>query len=236
MIRSTMKLIPLAITAALLSGVAWETASRPTPEDAAPFHRQVRDFFESFPYRVGGWVGTDIAETPAAQKLLRPNVMLSRAYRNADAGRSASLLFVQCRDSRDMAGHYPPVCYPAHGWEKEFAVTQERVTVGGVDIPVARYLFERSGFESRHKVVIYGFFVLPGRGFVTSMDAVRQAASDYRVRALGAAQVQILMDATISPEDERTVFAELVGPLTPALELIARGAAGTPGATRGTMR
>lgn len=224
-----MKLLPLAISASLLGAIAWETTSRPKPEDAAPFHRQIRDYFESFPYRIGGWVGADNAPVPAAQKMLRPNVMLSRAYRDAANGRNATLLFVQCRDSRDMAGHYPPVCYPAHGWEKDFGRTEDRIKVGDLEIPVVRYAFERSGFTARHRLVIYGFFVLPGRGFATSMDTVRQAASDYPVRCFGAAQAQVAMDANLTPDQERAIFAELVQPLTPALKALSKGSGKSAG-------
>ena len=216
-----MKLIPLSISIALLSGVAWETGSRPRPEDAAPFHRNIREFFDSFPYRIGAWVGTDNAATPSAQQILRPNVLVSRNYRNAENGRAANLLFVQCRDSRDMSGHYPPVCYPAHGWEKEFERTDQTLHVGGADIPMSRYVFERSGFNRHQKIVIYQFFVLPGRGYATSMDAVRDAGADYPMRAFGAAQVQVVLDSGLPEEQQRATAVELLGPLMPVLGAIA---------------
>jgi len=225
---SRVKFAPLAITIALLSGVAWEAAARPRPEDAAPFHRRVREFFDSLPYRIGPWVGADHAPTPAAQQLLRPNVLVSRAYRNSETGRSANLLFVQCRDSRDMSGHYPPVCYPAHGWREDHQVTEQAVRVGGVDIPMARYVFERSGFNRHQKIVIAQFFVLPGQGFATSMNDVHRAASDYPMRAFGAAQVQVVMDAGLPAEEEGAIVKQLLGPLTPVLTAIASTTAREP--------
>ncbi len=224
-----MKLAPLAISIALLAGVAWETGARPRPEDAAPFHRRVREFFDSLPYRVGPWVGTDHAPTPAAQQLLRPNVLVSRSYRNAETGKTASLLFVHCRDSRDMSGHYPPVCYPAHGWRGEHEVSEQVVRVGSMDIPIARYVFERSGFNRHQKIVIAQAFVLPRRGFATTMDAVRTAASDYPTRAFGAAQVQVVMSAGLREEEERATVRELLAPLAPVFAAIANEGDGRSG-------
>jgi len=228
-----MKLIPLGISIALLSGIAWETGARPRPEDAAPFHRQVRDFFESFPYRIGAWVGTDNATTPSAQQILRPNVVLSRTYRNAETGRTATLLFVQCRDSRDMSGHYPPVCYPAHGWVPGHERTDTTVRLGDTTITSSRFDFERNGFNRRAKVVIWQFFVLPGRGYATSMEAVRDAGADYPMRSFGAAQVQVVMDAGLSPADEAMVASQLLEPLGPVLSGIVRATPGTSFERRG---
>lgn len=219
-----MKFASLAMTVVLLTGIAWETSSRPRPEDAAPFHRQIKDFFDAFPYRSGPWIGTDNAPTPAAQTILRPNVLISRAYRHSESGRQANLLFVQCRDSRDMSGHYPPVCYPAHGWEKDFGRTDERVRAGDTDLPMSRYTFERSGFNRHLKIVIYQFFILPGRGYATTMDAVREAGSDYPTRALGAAQVQVVMDSGLSAAEEREIVDQLLTPLTPVFSAIANAA------------
>jgi len=84
-----------------------------------------------------------------------------------------------------------------------------------------RYEFQQNAFDRTRHIVAYNFFVLPGTGPAADMESVRAAASNYRVRHFGAAQVQLVMDAREfgdDPADEQAVFAELIGPLTPLID------------------
>lgn len=221
-----MKLIPLLISSLLLLGIFSERRARPRPEDARAFHKQVEASLDAVPYRIGPWEGTDIPRPPAAQALLRPNAWLSRSFRDSAGDRQASLLVVQCRDTRDMQGHYPPVCYPANGWEAANQPTDEDVPLDGTPIRLRRYEFARRGFDRQAQVVIYSFFILPGKGFALDMDTVRQEAADYRTRSFGAAQVQVVMDAGMPQALEQAVVAELLVPLKRTIDLLRSGPAG----------
>ncbi|HYE03613.1 MAG TPA: exosortase-associated EpsI family protein [Phycisphaerales bacterium] len=215
-----MRLIPLAVTAALLVGLYVETAAHHTAADAEPFHGLAAGAIGSIPYRVGAWEGTDMSVPPAARTLLRPNALMSRTYVDHTSGRQANLVIVQCKDCRDMSGHYPPVCYPAHGWNASGPPEEVELVVGEMRLPVRRYEYRQAGFDRQNGLVIYGLFVLPGRGLATEMEAVVEAAADYRTRALGAAQVQVLLAPGLSRAEERAIFTTLVEPAIPAIRLL----------------
>lgn len=222
-----MKLISPLISTVLLLGIFTERQARPRPEDSRMFHSQVKLSLETVPYRVGPWEGTDIAQLPpAAQALLRPNAWLIRTYRDRAADRQATLMVVQCRDTRDMQGHYPPVCYPANGWEATNQATDESVSLGEMTVVMRRYEFSRRGFDREAQKAIYSFFVLPGKGFALDMDTVRQEAADYRTRSFGAAQIQVIMDAGGPQAQEQSDVVDLLLPLKPTIELLRSGPSG----------
>ncbi len=215
-----MKIFAPILTLVLLGGVYVETRGHPRPENAAPFHAAVAAKLDAFPMSVGPWEGEDQAIPQAAQALLRPNAMLCRTYRNASTGREATLIVIQCKDSRDMAGHYPPRCYPGNGWEESSSQRAMTMKAGGQELPVVRYEYQRNGRGHGRKLAIYGFFVLPGRGTVTSMSEVYRAAEYYSARPFGAAQIQVVVDAIDDDEGDARAFDELVGPLLPTIDLL----------------
>lgn len=203
-----------------------EGLSRPKPTDADPFHANVRAALEAFPYRIGPWEGQAVPVPESAQALLRPNALLSREFVDRAGRRSATLIVVQTRDSRDMQGHYPPNCYPSQGWTSLNAGEESSVQLAGETMPVIRYEFQRTGFDRQRRLVIYSFFVLPGKGYALDMNAVSQAAADYRARGFGAAQVQIVMDDSWSKSEEVAVCEELLEPLAPVIGTLKAGAGG----------
>jgi len=97
---------------------------RVDPHEADEFHRAAAIAVAGIPVRIGSWNGTDYPLPPSAIELLRPNATLNRVYTN-NMGREVGFLLVQCRDSRDMLGHYPPICYKGQGWE----VPEEKATL-----------------------------------------------------------------------------------------------------------
>lgn len=215
-----MKIVAPILTLAMLAGVYLETRGHPTPENAAPFHAKVAASVAEVPLTVGHWEGANQEMPQAAQALLRPNASLCRNYRSTVSGREVSLILIQCKDSRDMAGHYPPRCYPGNGWEQSSAERSLMMKVGDTQIPVTRYEYQRSSFGHSRKLAIYGFFVLPGRGIVTSMSEVYRAAEFYTARPFGAAQIQLVVDAMNNDEDDAAAFDELMTPLLPTIALL----------------
>lgn len=209
-------LSPLAALA-LLAGLHAQILAQPSPQDSEPYHARLRQLIADIPLRIGPWEGVDAAVPPAARALLRPNALLSRRYRHDQAPLSANLILVQCRDTRDMSGHYPPNCYPAHGWESQGEPRPRTIAVGGHEFPVTEYRFARHEFGASTHIAIYNFFVLPAVGAVPDMAGVRRAAGDYRARSYGAAQVQIVMDASVPAADREAVARSLLEPLLPVL-------------------
>ncbi len=217
----------------LLGAMAMEQRTHVPPPDVAPYHASVVKAFEDAAaktWTIGMWSGKDVQIPPAAQRLLRLNANISRDYLDSNPGtienprraRVASMLIVQCRDSSDMDGHWPPNCYPARG-EKKIAEYRRTITVNGQAIPLIEYQFEgvMQGRSSRHS--IYNFLIIPGRGIVRDMADVRAAAADYRTRFLGAAQFQVIMDAYIPQDEREAIFAELIGPFQAVIKAINSG-------------
>ena len=84
------------------------------------------------------------------------------------------LLVVHCSDARDMHGHYPPICYPAHGWSSadRGEPSECTVRVGHRDLRMRIYNFRRSSeVGSTQRLRILNVFQLPDG--TTSADLPR---------------------------------------------------------------
>jgi hypothetical protein len=219
-----MRYVTLSISLLMLAGYWFQTHDNPSAGSAEPFHARIVREVQALPEQAGTWSVIDKPQPPAAaQQLLRPNALMARVYRDATTSQTAQLLLVQCRDIRDMAGHWPPNCYPNSGWKKAYEGAGEVRTmqVDGLSVPARIYEFTQRSFDNERRIRIFCFFTIPGRGFITDLAQVRGAAEDYRLRPFGAAQVQVLVDADMSSERSETVFKELLTPLTPLLRDLA---------------
>ena len=207
----------------LLAGMWTEARTRIQPADAEPYHQAARQAVMALPYQLGGWVGRDEEIPSAAVKLLRPNAIVSRTYIDPmRIDRTAGFLIVQCKDSRDMLGHYPPVCYPAHGMTP---VSEERREwqVGDMTITGTEYLFAGNNGVSKYTKAVYNFMVVPGVGVVPDMTDVEQAAEDYQQRYFGAAQFQVTLNAEMPQFDRDRVFTALIGANTRIIKTLTSG-------------
>ena len=127
-------LTPPALCLGVLCGIAAINATHKTPADAAPYHARAKIALEGengvggFAWNItdpsrpedGIWVGKEVPPAKEAVRLLKPNCIISREYTDTRSNdrygsRNCSVLIVQCRDSRDMVGHYPENCYPHIG-------------------------------------------------------------------------------------------------------------------------
>lgn len=219
--RPRLKLIPLFAALALLVGLALETYSRPRPSEAEPYHARVRAAAAELPAQIGPWEGKRVKPTRAARELLNPNVIYQRLYTNANNGQQVSVLIVHCKDARDIAGHYPPVCYPAHGWEQRSAERFEG-EVAGQELHGTQYRFARSAFGSG-SMIVHNLIVMPGR-IVPDMDQVEKLAGSYVRRFYGAAQVQVVFQgADMTPRERERIFRTMVRAHMPVIEAIRDG-------------
>jgi len=214
---SASRLIPILLTASvLIIGTVARTESGPDTERVEAYHAKIAAKLEAMPYRWEGWVGQDIETPPAAQRLLRPNALFSRSYRHSETGDQCHVLVVHCRDTRDMVGHYPPVCYPAHGWADRSA----QLDGGAPGRVVRNYRFERLTRNRTEAIVVRNFFSVPEEGRLPDMESVR-SIDEYRGRrVLGAAQVQMVFGGGMSESERREAAASFERMLEPALEAI----------------
>lgn len=214
-----MRSISLTISVALLAAFYFTTRDYPTAEKADPYHTHILQAVEGTPDMLGKWRLVKKEEPPAAaQQLLRPNALLARYMVKDDTNTWARLIVVQTRDSRDMGGHYPPVCYPSSGWERDAEwPASKTVTVGDMQIPYQVYTFKQRAFPRDRRTKIYGFFAIPDSGFRTDIKSVRKAAEDYRVRPFGCAQIQVIVDADTPEDAGERIFVELMSEITPLL-------------------
>jgi hypothetical protein len=227
-------LAPPLLSAGLLAGIVAQQSTRLKPKDVEPYHARARELVDAVPYVIGYWTGKDDDIPVAAQKLLRPNAILSRTYSDNDPSgvrtrhREASLLIVQCRDSRDMVGHFPPICYRAHGMTLDEKYSGPRDwQVKDLTIPGYEYQFTQLFQGQTFRTTVYNFLIVPGRGIVRDMKGVEQAAEDYQERYYGAAQFQVvfhgLASAGRSREERDEIFKTLIGPNTALIRALTSG-------------
>jgi len=173
------------------------------------------------PYATSGWIGRDVPTPPSVVALLHPSALIDRTYVNLATGESAELLYVNCGDARDLIGHYPPVCYPAHGAEQTSARRRDLV-VGGVVVPTMRYRFRAGRPPTSRELVVDNFMLLPDGSFGRDMESVDAAARDRRRRELGAAEVQVATDESMDDDRRDAAFRALVAPIVAHWEAIRR--------------
>ncbi|MDX1565564.1 MAG: exosortase-associated EpsI family protein [Phycisphaeraceae bacterium] len=219
-------LLTLVLMALLFAAMAWESTTRPTPEDTEPFHAQVRAAAENLPTRIGDWEGRDIPTSDEVVRLLNPNVLYQKRFTHARSGRVVLVLLVHCRDARDIYGHYPPRCYPAQGHE-QLSSKQMTWHVAGRELKGMEYEFRTEG----PNLVVANFIVLPATGtpdtegaIERDMATVRRRAWEYQNRYHGAAQFQVVFrDPRIGPVQRRAIVEQMIEPHWPLIETILAG-------------
>ncbi len=204
----------------IVAVAAAEFARRPGVGNAEPFHTAAAKAIAAIPMEFGPWESSSLPVPASAQTLLKPNAILSRSLRNKQTGEQASLVLVQCRDTRDMAGHYPPICYPGQGWTEVEPRSPVQLVVGKRTVTAIRYEFTRSGFDRDRMLVVYNFFAIPGQGTPADMDTIRRAAADYPARPFGAAQVQVVLGRRMPADEEHALIENVLSPLADVVDLL----------------
>ena len=215
----------IVLTATLLGGVVMDRRKFHVAPDGAvvaAYQSRVRSAAATVTPSVGPWLATDTEVPTSALALLHPNTIISRRYSNFDTGLSADFLLVHCADIRDLLGHYPPNCYVANGWSitsADPAVWE----VGGLHINGTRYSFAmtRHGVESH--IIVFDFMVLPDGSTCPDMVGVDAAARDPR-KNYGAAQVQVVCDASMPEGRQDEALRTLIANYLPVIDAIRRGA------------
>ena len=220
-------LTPPALCLALLVGIAAQRATQLKPADAEPFHARVRAAVAAMPtgVTVNGepWSAERQDIDEVSRELLQPNAVASLDFRETVTAadrlpRTAHLLVVQCYDSADMAGHYPPICYPGNGYTLLRTNADRTVDVDGVSVPYTEYEFGKEFRGHTRRICVYNFFAVPGAGFRRDITDVRRSAEDRQRQFFGAAQFQVVMDADYLPRAQRDpIFNALIRANAPLL-------------------
>jgi hypothetical protein len=211
--------------AALLAGLfAAGGLEARTPQGADEYRARVRKAIDAIPYKIGPSVGADMEPTRAAILLLSPNKIFQRRYVDPSTGWAASLLIVHCRDVRDMTGHFPPVCYPAHGWKLE-STESAPIVLSGDEARAMAYRFTKREELLERRMSVLDFFIIPDEGgsIFADMDAMERAARASKVGGLGVVQVQIVLEEEASPQWRDTMVRETLQAIEPAMKTIAQG-------------
>ena len=223
----TRWIAPALAAGILLALLATGGSGSITTAQTEKYQRKVAAMIDQIPVKVGPWIGRDVQAPAAAVKILRPNRILQRRYTNPATGQTFSLLVVDTGDVRDMQGHYPPKCYPAHGWE-ELDRRDIAVDFAGSSFPAKEYDFRRTvdGFEQRMNVI--GFFVVPdGSVDLVSTYKGLLAAGRRRTQAgLGAAQIQLVSGGDMDAGERRRLANLFVRAIEPVIRVVAGGVRG----------
>jgi|GEM_PF-388379 len=220
---SRMMIAP-GICLLMLGGLLAEGTTRIHPADAEPFHRRAFEAINGVPavMQEGQWVSEEEPEPPSATALLRPNAVLSRRYlKRLPDGQTLScvILIVQCKDARDMQGHYPPNCYPANG--AQLVESEARTwNIGGKAVEGMEYLFTELGEGRNLEKRVYNFFVIPEipglsggvHGICPGIASIYKSGEDYQRRYYGAAQFQFVFSNDLPRSVRDQIMDELLAP------------------------
>ncbi len=219
--RAAVQRGAVAAALAMLVAAGLWTQSYPTAASATDYHDRVLKLAGDAPKHFGPWTGTPNDIPASAVELLRPNATVSRNFVDQAGGRSGQFLVIQCRDARDLAGHWPPNCYPSSGYTETGRTLTQWQAPGLPPISGMNYRFERASIHGTLTLVVDNFLILPGTGFVPNMAAVRQAGDDPQRRHFGAAQVQVVTRAGLTEDQRQAIFAEVLAPHAELLNTIA---------------
>jgi hypothetical protein len=209
-----------ALTAvALVTLLVDKAFFRVSPAVADHYHARVRQAVDALPFVVPGWVGVDVAIPQGATAMLHPNAILCRRFTNLRTNESLTLLLVHVRDTRDILGHYPPVCYPGQGWTVESARAHDWAYKQG-DVQGTEYVMRRAGVAGDDRMTIDNFLILPGGGTYRDMQEGERAAQSRLRKVFGAGQFQFVAEGVTSDGRRRQIVEEFLRVCGPVVDAI----------------
>ena len=226
MIPPLKPLLWSTLTLAILGGIWYnQRLHHEAPPETEHYHEQIRKAINSLPYTTGDWIGTNVPVPPAAFEILHTSTIFSRRFRNVRSGENVTVILIHCKDSRDILGHYPPVCYPGNGWNLESNQLLD-LTVNQLTITATRYKFSRSSLEGKKLLSVLNFIILPDGKIAANLGAVHSASQDYRRKFLGVAQIQMLLSAELPDTMQihtASFFSESLKPVIDAIWQLEKG-------------
>jgi exosortase len=211
----------------LLTGMTTSDKLRTDPHEADAFHARAAAAIAHLPKTIeagrNSWYARkDIPLSDDAAALLQVNGYIHRVYVNPRTDRAVELMLVQCRDSRDMQGHYPPVCYRSQGcgitlpgdaqdWKLGTRVAGGPPVTPAADAPSIAGREYTVTWPGGQRMTIRNFFVLPNGKIARDMEGVNAAAKDHRELDYGVAQIQLLFDASVGAPERDQIFIDVIG-------------------------
>jgi hypothetical protein len=178
---------------------------------AEAYQRHIRQIAQTAPLRVGAWIGRDVPVPAEAQVKLKPNMLISRLFTNVADGRTAGLLLEHCADAHDMAGHFPPHCFPANGWTA-VASRPRDWSVDGLHLTGTEYTFaltdETAGVQK--SMVVMNCLFRPGGLVLRDMDELARASALSGGEGVGAGQLQFYFDSQMPAGQRDAAAVELL--------------------------
>ena len=214
---------PIMATLSVLGMVGAERVFfEPSARQVEDSQARVRAAADAMPNWIGPWLGEKVEQPAAALRILHPNVMISRRFFNSDTGEQFSLLLVEVGDSRDILGHYPPVCYPSIGWTLQSSKAQNWQG-GGFSVRGTEYSFSRNHLEDQASIIVDNFLFLAEDSTYRDMDEMQRAAENRLHWGMGAGQVQFIFNPEIPEQRRREIVQTFLGSLAPILNAMSSG-------------
>jgi hypothetical protein len=142
-----------------------------------------------------------------AFEMLRPNVLEARQYTSLSTGTTYSVLLVHCGDVNDMGAHYPPQCYPGSGMRVTTSSPMPLAFPDG-ELKGVEYRLEPSRLDERSPIYLWNCMFLPGGTTTHEPSDLRLRGRTANLRYYGAGQIQVLVSATLSPEQRLAIYRE----------------------------
>jgi len=217
-------ILPLVATTAVLGAIIVFGRGVRNLADANEYHGRIKKMVEAIPMKIDDWKGETVELPLSALALLKPNAICSRRYTHQKTGEIVDFLLVQCRTARDMLGHYPPVCYKSTGWQMQSS-TEQLWQTAGLEVAAMEYEFRQAFGPTRvtRRVVIGNVLILPDGRYVRDMDLVKSMAGDHTKQAFGAAQVQVRIGSSMSPEHRMVIYTNFLDVIQETIREIAAG-------------
>ncbi len=183
------------------------------------YHVQAAAAVARMPMTFEGWQGQVVDLAAPAIRLLKPNAYYSVRFTDQASRRSFSVSLIQTRYARDMAYHFPPVCYPASGWQ--LGQTREvrwRAQDGAID--GQEYQFWRIAGDGVYQIRVENFFIMPeGQTQATPGDMTDRNKAPW-LDPWGATQVQFIFDGSFSSAERRSLVENFVAQVAPVIRIL----------------
>ncbi len=226
MINRALIAAPWATIAALMVLSAALPNRASISQEGIERHAAIAQEVKTVSNYIGRWSGADGKPmAPEAQQLLKPNAILNRRY-TSPGGPWVHLVIVHCGDSRDMIGHFPPVCYPSAGWTTVPATmnTAHTLNVRNQPFPVREYAFRGYLEDGREESIrILNAFVLPDGAVTRDIADISKQSERLSVAVQGVAQVQIITSARVRIEEAIGAAEEILNGLTGLFDALQLG-------------
>lgn len=231
LVRRIRRAAPLIVVVCLVGLPIVLPTESAQPRQTLVRNQQIASAMSAAPWIVNHrWSGQATPVPAGAERILRPTAILSRTYRLIDEasaahGRSAlsqvAFVIVHCSDMRDMQGHYPPVCFPAQGWQARASRVMPLDAASLPSCRVARYDFDMGeALAGASRRTVLNLFLMPDGSIAPDLSRLNELKGSRTSAALGVAQVQMIFDQNPDDSECLATFREFVDDMPDLMSLL----------------